>query len=682
MKILLSYSKLHFDPLKTPNQHKHWASSASILARSLFSELEKIGSVTYIDAFNDEYKEISGNKYDLFVGIFNNFENIFHSCTIKKSVFFAVNMHFHERNIILTNFINNEKIPKSAVSDWDFMNDRELKSVIQHSSYILCVGNTAVYNSYILNGVPRTKIKMINYSVGSAKPQKKDRAYQANNFVYIATDASLRKGFDIVNDIFTDPAIIKNNFHLSIIGGKSNSYYKNKISRLKNLLGEKLTVFGWIDSNSDEYSKILSKNNFLIFPTLEEGQAGTVLDGIRHGIIPIISNNSGIDFSPLGVFELKLNSSNNKQLIIKALSTSANERMRLAEKSIDYYQLFHNNTSEVIKDSICDILNGNLYPKISIVLPIFNKEKVILPLIKKLDKACKAYKNCELIIIFDGCKDGTENKVRKYFSRNKKYNVRFYVTPNIFEVKSNNFGIKKSRGKYCVILQDDIFINDSNTFLEAISFMEKSSDIAILGCLAGVNYYPRNMKKLKGSGQIAQSKHEVYWRQDSSTDPLLKNRFFEVDACMRGPLIIRKDYLEKYGYFDEIYAPLYQDDMDLAFRAKKNGYRVFCGLFDVENRSFTMANYDEKRNKFFEKIIARNTDIFYKRWKPSVSKDYLWVHRVHFKNNKIEIYRNKSQTIKLIIKSRTTRGYGKARNFAGIVKKSVADRQRGKNNDQ
>jgi len=91
MKILLSYSKVHFDPDKPQRQHKFWFNSASVLARTLYHILTKMGEVTYINS--TDYQQIKGKKFDLFIGIYNNFYQILTSCYIKKSIYFAVNMY-------------------------------------------------------------------------------------------------------------------------------------------------------------------------------------------------------------------------------------------------------------------------------------------------------------------------------------------------------------------------------------------------------------------------------------------------------------------------------------------------------------------------------------------------------------------------------------------------------------
>lgn len=626
MKILLSYSRLHFDPNKNPKNHKYWSSSASILARSLYKILSKIGQVTYIDS--SEYEKVKGMEFDLFVGIINNFYKIWRAAKIKKSIYFAVNMHPRERNSILLKFLIKERLSPGVLAGWDLLNFIEGEKGINAADFILCIGNNTSYYSYIKHGVPRNKIKTFNYGIDSIWSGKSQSILpkQEKRFVYVASEIGLRKGFDIIYSLFTNPLILEKEFHIDIIGLPTNNYYKRKVEKLEHLLKEKVDYHGWIDSSSKEYWKIINSNDLVILPSLEEGQAGSVLDAINFGVIPIISQNTGIDFSPLGQLEPKINSNYNKDIILNSLKLSDKEIFNLKNKTLEYYLEYHSSYIENLEDAIQDCIKGQLYPKISVILPIFNKEKTIKPLINLLHRACLEYKNVEVHIIFDGCTDKSEEIVRNFYRGVKSYKVTFEITPNIFEVKTNNIGLKKSTGKYCVILQDDNYILDKNIFFEAVNFLDKNSQVAILGCLAGVNFYPRGTK-LEGLGQIAMSNKEVYWRQDEKTDQQLKKRIFEVDACMRGPLIIRKSFFEKYGYLDETYTPFYMDDMDICFRAHHLGFKVYCILMDVKNTSLTIADYDAEKSKFWLKVIFRNTKIFYSRWHPTRVKNYLWLHR-------------------------------------------------------
>jgi glycosyltransferase involved in cell wall biosynthesis len=627
MKILLSYSKLHFDPQLTPEQHKYWGSSASILARTLYEELSLMGEVTYIDAWKYDEADIAGISFDLFVGIVSNFETIMNSCGgVARSVLWAVNMHPEERNFLLQTFVDNERIPREAVAEDDFQSAESLLGSIHSADFILSVGGTNVYNSYIKHGVPATKVKMLNYGVGvagklSTKPNK------VRTFTYVSSSIGLRKGFDTIVALTDQLNGTNLPYKLNIIGLPSTKYYEKALKKLVAENPKTATWHGWVDSVSKEYDRLLEESDFIVYPSIEEGQAGTVIDAIRRGVVPIVSSNTGIDFSPLGTLELRTDSIINKRIITKAVGLKQADVLALRKKALEYYKEYHQDFIGPLKEALVGAVNGQVYPKIGVVLPIFNKEKTIESLLEHLDASLRTYGNAELHIIFDGCKDKSKKVVEKFFRKHTPYLVTFESTPDIFEVKTNNIGLRKTDGKYGIIIQDDNYIYDPYAFIEAVSFLDKNPTAVVLGGLAGVNYYPRGTK-LNGPGQIAQDKNETYWRQDEKTDPSLKHKIFEVDACMRGPLILRKSFLEEHGYLDEVYAPFYMDDMDIGMRAKQAGYKVYCMIMNVENKSLTVATYDTSaRQKFWQDTMDRNTDIFYKRWKPSTTKDYAWIHR-------------------------------------------------------
>ena len=91
MKILLSYSRRHFDPDLPPAEHRYWGSSASILARTLHALLSELGEVTYVDT--SELTRVRGQSFDLFVGIINNFSAFLDACKIERAVCLVVNQH-------------------------------------------------------------------------------------------------------------------------------------------------------------------------------------------------------------------------------------------------------------------------------------------------------------------------------------------------------------------------------------------------------------------------------------------------------------------------------------------------------------------------------------------------------------------------------------------------------------
>ena len=623
MKILLSYSKDHFDPTLPLEKHKTWGGSANILAREFYNFLSKIGDVTYSDGY--DYQDHAGKSYDLFIGIERNFHKLVAVCNIGTSILIAVNMHPKERNDILNSFVEDELKDREAIAAGDLVEIDDIWDSIDMADYIFCFGNNLVYNSYIKHGVPYQKIKTFNYRLPEAPPSP-TKPRETKRILYCASGIGLRKGFDIVKSLFE--SLGSHEFHLDIIGQPTNEHYNNKIKSFVKKHSRKVSYHGFVPAKSKKYQKLYQSNDFLVFPSLEEGQAGTVIEGMHYGLIPLITPEAGTEFAPLGYLEPALNSRHNKEIIANALMLSDEQVAGLKSKTQEFYKEMHFNVADNVLEAVTSCLNGHLYPKISIILPIYNKESSIGELVRLMDVAARTYGNVDVHIIFDGCSDDSESIVREFFKEKDTYEVKFYTTSNIFEVKTNNLGLQNSDGKYAIILQDDNYIYDSYCFFEAVQFLDKDPHAVILGGLAGVNFYPLGTENLKGPGQISINSSEVYWRQDEATDPKLKDYIFEVDACMRGPLIFRRSFLEEHGFLDEIYAPLYQDDMDICFRARKYGYKVYCVLMDVANKSLTMANYEGKKAKYFSDIMKRNGITFYERWTPSTDRDYSRINRL------------------------------------------------------
>lgn len=628
MEILLSYCKTHFDPDKKPDEHQYWDSSAAIIARGLYNVLKTYGNVTYIQP--NELAKIQGKHYDLFVGRDLNFNRIVQCAHIAKSIYIAVNMHYSERNNLIQGFISQGDLPIEAISGQDLVYTADQVQSLTLADHILCIGNNNTMNTYLKNGVSMRKIHVLNYDVGdvSLAPAVKGETNHTWRYLYVASEIGLRKGFDILYDIFTNKLVADKNIQLDIVGEFSTPYHQHKYESMKHLLGDKVTFHGWIDSGTTEYRRILEESDFIVFPSIEEGQPGTVLDAIKCKVVPILTKNCGIDFSPLGILDIQIGSANNVNIVLKSMNLAQDEYLQMKKHTVDYYTYFHQNWIVGLSKLISNCMGNQLYPRISVILPIYNKEHSIQELLLLLHKACAAYNNIQLLLFFDGCEDGTEYAVKKFFDEhNPSYEVMYNVTPNLFETKTNNLGIMKSTGEYCAIIQDDTYIYDENIFFEIASFMDKANNCVILGGLAGVNYYPIGFKLPLGPGQQVQSLTETYWRQDLTTDPTLQEKIFQTDAVMRGPFVLRKSFTEQFGVLDESYVPFCVDDMDICYRAKALGYDVYCMLMNVENKRLSMTKYSPEKYAWFEKIYERNLALFYTKWKPSSTKEYSWIHR-------------------------------------------------------
>ena len=97
---------------------------------------------------------------------------------------------------------------------------------------------------------------------------------------------------------------------------------------------------------------------------------------------------------------------------------------------------------------------------ITCVLTTHNKqdliEAVCLGIVNNISELTK-----ELIIVFDGCTDNTENIVKDILF-NSKLSIKYIYTDDVFELKANNEGLKNVTSDYVILIQDDMIIKEKD----------------------------------------------------------------------------------------------------------------------------------------------------------------------------------------------------------------------------
>ncbi|GAA5093763.1 glycosyltransferase family 2 protein [Wohlfahrtiimonas larvae] len=99
-------------------------------------------------------------------------------------------------------------------------------------------------------------------------------------------------------------------------------------------------------------------------------------------------------------------------------------------------------------------------PLVSVIIPCYNHERFVQEAIQSV--VDQDYQNIELIIIDDGSKDNSVQKIEEMREVCEKRFVRFEIRyrPNKGLCKTLNEGIEWTRGKYlCTMASDDIWMN-------------------------------------------------------------------------------------------------------------------------------------------------------------------------------------------------------------------------------
>ena len=67
----------------------------------------------------------------------------------------------------------------------------------------------------------------------------------------------------------------------------------------------------------------------------------------------------------------------------------------------------------------------------------------------------------EIIVVFDGCVDKTEEIVKEVLSQTS-VSVKYVYTDDVFELRANNAGLKEVTSDYVILIQDDMIIKEKD----------------------------------------------------------------------------------------------------------------------------------------------------------------------------------------------------------------------------
>jgi glycosyltransferase involved in cell wall biosynthesis len=122
-------------------------------------------------------------------------------------------------------------------------------------------------------------------------PDDKDFYACRKNFMWFGSGGFVRKGLDLVLDVFKE----MKEYRLFVCGPISeekdfeHAYYE-ELYNLPNI-----KTLGWTDIASKEFLDVTKNCIGLIYPSSSEGQCGSVVTCLHSSLIPIISYESGVD---------------------------------------------------------------------------------------------------------------------------------------------------------------------------------------------------------------------------------------------------------------------------------------------------------------------------------------------------------------------------------------------------
>lgn len=213
----------------------------------------------------------------------------------------------------------------------------------------------------------------------------------------------------------------------------------------------------------------------------------------------------------------------------------------------------------------------------SIILTVHNKEWMLEEVLDGIVKHTEG--NYELLVVLDGCTDRSFYIVENYFYK-KNINHIIITTPDVFETKANNAGLKVAKGEYVIIVQDDMIIREQGWNQR----MQKPFD-AFDDVFAVTSRTAHNWVLNPDSRHVHMKEHldncwsDIVIHTDHAEREKFPRDIFAVRASVnRGPLMINHEDLKKLNYLDEEFSPQDMDDHDLMYRMHKELGKV-CGCY-------------------------------------------------------------------------------------------------------
>jgi hypothetical protein len=290
-KALLSYLVVHLLP--TPENRDTSTFSNAGIAQYLPRALNELGYSVDIINFNNR-NFVPDKKYDLFIGHGGfNFEilskKLDPSCI---KIYFSTGTYWKEWNrveqIRLDALWERRKVtlPPDRIID----NDEEFANV--NADGIICLGNDHARQTYSRFPV----VINVNNAVypDTYTPAHKNFDLGRKNFLFFNGGGNVHKGLDLMLEVF-----IQTDHHLYVRQDIEPAFfkvYKKELTEYPNI-----HLVPYLKKPSNDFSSLMDTCNFVISPTCAEGQPGSVIECMAHGLIPILSREANIDTRDFGI---------------------------------------------------------------------------------------------------------------------------------------------------------------------------------------------------------------------------------------------------------------------------------------------------------------------------------------------------------------------------------------------
>lgn len=318
-KALLCYLQ---QPFRTRSaDHLH---SNRVEARVIVSILHEHGwNVDVID-FNSEYP-IHYEDYDLVIGFGRAFERSFYS------------PRFSGRRILFMTGANPKYSNKAEIARLIALQLRYGKLLIPRRSVfepfdasfafceaIFCIGNDWTLSTFTDCSCPIYRLP-VPYVPLKHDIELRDFSEAARHFLWFGSAGAVHKGLDLLLEAFR----VLPEYHLHVCGPVQSEEDFFSLYRADLLTRENVHFHGLVDVNSPDTADLFRSCAFTVLPSCSEGSSSSVITAMSTGLVPIVTEESGVDIGTFGILIKNLTIQEVINSVEKAVSLTPDDiRMR------------------------------------------------------------------------------------------------------------------------------------------------------------------------------------------------------------------------------------------------------------------------------------------------------------------------------------------------------------------
>lgn len=210
------------------------------------------------------------------IGLEPNFNRACEKWSNAKKIYFATGAYWEHANkqiITMTDYLNQTYGGKMS-----YRRMTKPHQASQMADYILQIGSSYTVQTYPKDCQP--KITCIDQSSTAISYEK--HYVPGNHFFFMASGGNVLKGASLLIEYFRDHPELT----LHWVGPIEDDFFE----AMKSQMTPNILTYGFLNVNSDKMKEVVSKCNFILYPSGTEGGCpGAVINSMKMGLIPIVT---------------------------------------------------------------------------------------------------------------------------------------------------------------------------------------------------------------------------------------------------------------------------------------------------------------------------------------------------------------------------------------------------------